>query len=237
MIIKKKEKMSIELNKVKLFISIDGMDIELKGNYITISVESFDERNIDNFKQFKQLKQLTTNDIKTCIDTNSNHLISEDVCIETVYPKTNKNINTSNEMIVWPDGSCINNHLNDMEVRKSGIGIVFQHTLKNISEKIVEYLKSNTRSEMIAIIRAIEILNQKLTTKYLITIKSDSKVTIDGLIGNRHKGRKKCCDLWDKLNSLIDESIHEFNFIYIPRSSEYENSVADSLSKLAATAC
>ncbi len=215
--------MYIKLNNVKLRIEIDGNEIDLRGNNIKIEIDSDSD----------EIIQVTSHN--DYLDARRNTYL----CLNNIKPNIESNIKqdikpVSDQIEIWTDGSCINNHNTDLSTRKSGIGIHFSHTLPDISETIKEKYKTNTRAEMIAIFRAVQIANRKLKNPHHIVLYSDSEVTIHGLTIYKNNKKKSNIKLWDELFDVCKNTIHTYEFIHILRSSVPENDIADKLSKLAA---
>ena len=89
-----------------------------------------------------------------------------------------KSINTINDLIIYTDGSCINN---GQPNATAGIGVYFgKNDPKNLSEKFTDQ-PTNQRAELYAVIKALDIIydnpeyNNKLTK---IIIYTDSEYTI-----------------------------------------------------------
>lgn len=89
--------------------------------------------------------------------------------------------NNTNIITVWTDGGCLKN---GKKGAIAGVGVFFgDNDIRNISEKLPGVVQTNQRSEIQAIVRALEILHNN---KNKIEIVSDSLYSI------------KCITVWSK---------------------------------------
>ena len=127
------------------------------------------------------------------------------------------------EIIIYTDGSSLGNPGN------GGWGVIF---LANKKEKeIGGYMKdvTNNQMELLALLRALEILAERKVENYKITIFSDSKYVLTGItdwINNWKKNNWKTAnkkpvknqELWQKIDDLKKflETENKLFFQYVP---------------------
>mmetsp|Transcript_24291 Transcript_24291/g.45452 ORF Transcript_24291/g.45452 Transcript_24291/m.45452 type:complete len:280 (-) Transcript_24291:212-1051(-) len=113
------------------------------------------------------------------------------------------------KIVVYTDGACEHN---GTPRAKAGVGVYFgPGDSRNISEPLPGALQTNQRAEMLAVIRALEVMNGRKDNAPLV-IKSDSNYTVKGhrewLPNWKRNGWKtstksdvKNSDLWRRLDS------------------------------------
>jgi len=115
------------------------------------------------------------------------------------------------KIIVYTDGACEHN---GTPRAKAGVGVFFGYgDSRNISEPLPGAVQTNQRAEMLAVVRALEVVNVRKDNTPLV-IKSDSNYTVKGhrewLPNWKRNGWKtstksdvKNADLWRRLDSEI----------------------------------
>ena len=136
------------------------------------------------------------------------------------------------ELDIYTDGACSGNP------GKGGFGIVLLY--KNNRKEISEGYESttNNRMELLAVIRALEILKEPCK----VNLYSDSKYVIDSITkgwvqkwkkNNWVKSDKKKAlnvDLWEKLLPLLEK--HEVSFFWVKgHADNVENERCDQLAR------
>ena len=120
-------------------------------------------------------------------------------------------------LIVYTDGSCFNNGRKGKAV--GGLGVVFpEYPDLNLSESLAGTQATNNRAELLAIIRALQIIEQKIDKTNLLTvhIKTDSMLCMrtvnEWMRGWKSRGWKKAdgntpknLDLLKSLDALLSK--------------------------------
>lgn len=139
------------------------------------------------------------------------------------------------EVVIQVDGSCVNNVARGLQVRAGYAFVVLDTNRKELghyAQKLAPmyYPATETRCEMMAIIAALTWL--KKNPNVSASIESDSKSTVDGILGKAKRKQNK--DLWEKLEKAILESQEQIQgFYYVKREL---NARADSYARETAQA-
>lgn len=129
---------------------------------------------------------------------------------------------------IFIDGSCLNNGQPDAS---AGWAVIIKGDTKdNLYGKLPEGLQTNNRAELYALLKALEWVKDHPNAK--AAIYSDSKVAIDGLLGNSQ--RKANRDIWVEIEALFPEIAEQI--IDIRHIVREENREADELARKAANA-
>jgi ribonuclease HI len=151
--------------------------------------------------------------------------------------KNNKLEIINDSIIVYVDGSCEDN---GTSLANAGIGVYWpKKEYNNLSEKLPGDLHTNNRAELYAVIRALEICEDK---EKLLEIRTDSKYVINAYeswipkwIENnwmRKNTLVKNRDLFEKLLELASLRKKKIIFTFIKgHSGEEGNEKADKLAK------
>lgn len=116
------------------------------------------------------------------------------------------------ELLVYTDGSCINNGTN---YAKGGIGIYFPNgELKNLSKSYKLGVCTNQKTELYAILTALRYIKQNLDIKkYNIIVKTDSQYSINCIT--------KWIYLWKKNNWMTKNGTPVINREMIELINKY----------------
>jgi ribonuclease HI len=145
-------------------------------------------------------------------------------------------ITNSDRIVVWTDGSCKHN---GTRKARAGIGVYWNSDIyKNLSERLPGELQSNNRSEIYAVIRALETCQDQEKTLDIVT---DSEYVINAhqtwiprWIENgwqKKTGPVKNRDLLEQMEHLIKMRGNVI-FTHVPSHSNIpENEKADQLAR------
>lgn len=126
------------------------------------------------------------------------------------------------------DGSCINNGQPDAS---AGWAVIIKGDKNDkLYGKLPGDLQTNNRAELFALLKALEWVKKHPEAK--AAIYSDSKVAIDGLLGNSQ--RKANRDIWSQIEAIMPEVVEQI--IDIKHIVREENREADELARKAANA-
>lgn len=152
-------------------------------------------------------------------------------------------------IVIYTDGSCINN---GKRGSKGGLAVVFpEHSSSNYSEKLTGVKATNNRAELLAIVRALEIVNKDIDPKsqHSVLIKTDSllcvKTITDWLRAWKARGWKKADNQIPKNLDILKilDSLLAHRRVYIRHVAAHTgrsdpdsvyNAMADTLAKQAA---
>ena len=126
------------------------------------------------------------------------------------------------------DGSCLSN---GMENATAGWSVVIKGDINhNLIGKLPGKRQTNNRAELYALLKALEWVQDNPTVK--ASIQSDSKIAIDGLLGDSQ--RKANRDIWSQIEDITPiVSNRIFKVEHIDRELNKE---ADELERKAANA-
>lgn len=150
----------------------------------------------------------------------------------------NNNISKSNRIDIYTDGSCFNNGSKNKSIINGGIGVFFgNNDERNISEPFCIGEITNNRSELYAIISALESIKELNDTEIYIYTDSEYSINcitkwVPGWLRNNWKTRNnkpvKNKDLLLKLYNLNNKM--NIKYIHVKgHSGNYGNSQADKL--------
>lgn len=129
---------------------------------------------------------------------------------------------------IFVDGSCLNNGQPDAS---AGWSVVIKGNIENrMYGKLPGKTQTNNRAELYALLKALQWVKDHPEAK--AAIYSDSKVAIDGLLGNSQ--RKANRDIWAEIEALFPEIAEQI--IDIKHIVREENREADELARKAANA-
>ncbi|CAG8610795.1 11619_t:CDS:1 [Scutellospora calospora] len=149
-------------------------------------------------------------------------------------------INSENKIIIYTDGSCINNN----KGIHAGIGIYYKDRTKKITEPLPGTIRTNNRAELFAVIRAIETCEDQ---EKILEIRTDSRYVVNACESWITKWKEnnwktirgedvKNRDLFEKFDKLMNNRKGKIFFTFVKaHNSIIENEIADRLARRGAT--
>ena len=132
------------------------------------------------------------------------------------------------EVKIYTDGSCLNNGQPDAS---AGWAVVVKGSIEtSFAGKLPEGKQTNNRAELYALYQALKWVKDHPSIK--ATIYSDSKIAIDGLLGNSQ--RKANRDIWQRIENICPLVAKQL--VGIDHMEREGNREADDLAKKAANA-
>jgi len=129
---------------------------------------------------------------------------------------------------IYTDGSCLNNGQPDAS---AGWAVVIKGDIKTtISGKLPGEKQTNNRAELFGLLKALEWVKNHPEAK--AAIYSDSKIAIDGLLGDSQ--RKANRDIWVDIEQICPNIASQL--IIVQHVDREENKEADELARKAANA-
>lgn len=129
---------------------------------------------------------------------------------------------------IYTDGSCINNGNPEAS---AGWAVVIKGDMESVIKgKLPGSKQTNNRAELYGLLKALQWVKDHPNVK--AAIYSDSKVAIDGLLGNSQ--RKANRDIWVEIEALCPEIADQI--IEVKHIVREENREADELARKAANA-
>lgn len=153
----------------------------------TTEISTENPKILEKIETVKQYKSIFTENIsKKCVD-----IVTSDKNFLFANPIKNTTTIESTCIVVYTDGSCINNGKKNA---RAGIGIYFgENDIRNISKEILVGKKTNNTAELTAIIDVFEILADTISQGAKINIYSDSEYSIKCC---KSFGKKQYMDNW-----------------------------------------
>lgn len=187
---------------------------------------SWDEcrRQIDRFPNAEYKKFLVKSEAQEYLNTYKKKKIEREEALK------------AEKIIIYVDGSCTSDKKLDLQ---AGIGIYFKDKEIRVSEKLPGKEQTNNRAELYAVLRALELCNDNVST---LEIRSDSEYVINiferWIEGwkkrnwEKRKGEIKNKDLIKKIDKLICDRVGKVFFIHVrAHQGEEGNETADKLAK------
>ncbi|MCY7866075.1 reverse transcriptase-like protein [Bacillus spizizenii] len=131
-------------------------------------------------------------------------------------------------IIMKTDGSCLNNGQPDAS---AGWAVIIKGDIETtLSGKLPGDKQTNNRAELYALLKALEWAKEHPEAK--ISIYSDSKIGIDGLLGDSQ--RKANRDIWMDIEHICPDVADQM--VDVKHIDREENKEADELARKAANA-
>lgn len=152
------------------------------------------------------------------------------------------------ELIIYTDGSCLQNGQSEQKTSSSGYGIHFPQLSRDwdlANQVSMTEKHTNQRAELLAVIRALQLVRARRLSRKQVSIFTDSMYAVQGLnewiprwrTNNYRTAQKKPvgnADLFRLLDQEVNESRAQEVPVVLNHVPREENTVADTLAKAGA---